>query len=72
MANKFSTNILLVEVVVSTQFGPDKAVQLVKDRLKCPAVENIKFFDVESNFIPHHEPGEMYPLSEAKIKEYNK
>lgn len=53
---QFYNTKILVEVDVSTQFGPNDAVNLVRTNLKCPAVSNIKIKEVRTDFVVHKAP----------------
>lgn len=68
----FSTNKILVEVTVRTQFGAPSAIQLLRTLLDVRAIENVDVKLVHTNYRLHDSPAkEMYevdkegkPLSE--------
>ncbi len=57
----FFTTRIIIEVEVHTQFGPEMAIQLVRDRLKVPAVNAIRFSECATNYVgPHHDPVDYF------------
>jgi hypothetical protein len=53
----FFTTRITVEVEVHTQFGPEAAIQLVRDRLKVPAVNAVRVTVCATNYAgPHCAP----------------
>jgi hypothetical protein len=56
MSEEFYTTKLLIEVDVSTQFGPRDAICLVKTLLKCPAITSVSIKSGHTNYNGPHEP----------------
>ena len=54
----FSTNKILVEVTVRTQFGAPNAIQLLRTLLDVRAVENVDVRLVRTNYRLHASPAE--------------
>lgn len=68
---EFCTTEVLVRVRVRTQFGPDDAVDMVRLRLSCPAIESVHIVGLSSNYRLHQEPGDMVEIPRSMINQAN-
>lgn len=58
--SKISTTKLTIEIEVQTYRGPESALMLIQDCLKCPAVKSIEVINGKTNFVLHQEPSEEF------------
>jgi hypothetical protein len=66
---KFSRNVVVVEVEVSTQFGIEFAVNVIRNilcNLSVPAVRSLKVLSAKTNYELHKDPSDK--LQEVPVQ----
>lgn len=56
----FATTIATVQIVCSNQFGPESAINMIKDSLKKPAILDVAILKVLSNYVVHQTPSKKF------------